>query len=129
MSGLTFLSPMLLSGLLLAVVPVLIHLFFRQQYRRVEWAPMQYLKLSIKKTRRRFRLEQLLLLAMRIGAVMLLFLAVARPALLPQGLGAWVSEGRASRIFLVDDSLSMGHVSGGKTAFERAKDLFRSLLD
>ncbi len=68
METLTFLNSPLLWGLLLASIPLLIHLLFRRQYRRVDWAPMRYLKLSIQRNRRRIRLEQILLLLLRTRA-------------------------------------------------------------
>ena len=55
MNTLTFLNSPLLWGLSLASIPVIIHLLYRRQYRRVDWAPMHYLKLSIQRNRRRIR--------------------------------------------------------------------------
>ncbi len=37
----TFLSPLLIWGTLLGVIPIIIHLLNRRRFRRVEWAPMQ----------------------------------------------------------------------------------------
>jgi Aerotolerance regulator N-terminal len=124
MDSLTFLNPMLLWGLALASIPLIIHLLFRRKFRRVEWAPMKYLKLSIQRNRQRIRLEQLLLLLLRTFAILLLFFLVARPLLHASGLGSWLSgRSRASRILLVDDSLSMGYLDQGHSALERAQDL------
>src|SRR5262249_34193621 len=109
MTALTFLSPVLLYGMAFAAVPIIIHLLYRRRFRRVDWAPMRYLKLSLKRNRRRIRLEQLVLLALRVLAVLLLFLVVARPVLRAQGLGAWLTgRSRTSYILLLDNSLSMG---------------------
>ena len=58
----TFLSPLLIWGTLLGVIPIIIHLLNRRRFRRVEWAPMRYLKLTIQRNRRRIQIEQLLLL-------------------------------------------------------------------
>ena len=102
MDSLSFLNPTLLWGLALASIPLIIHLLFRRKFRRVDWAPMRYLKLSIQRNRRRIRLEQLLLLLLRTLAIMLLFFLVARPLLHASGLGSWLSgRSRASQI-LVD---------------------------
>src|SRR5271156_4749949 len=103
MDSLSFLNPMLLWGLVLASIPLIIHLLFRRKFRRVDWAPMRYLKLSMQ----RIRLEQLLLLLLRTLAILLLFFLVARPLLHASGLGSWLSgRSRASQILVVDDSLS-----------------------
>ena len=63
----SFLNSAALWGLALASIPIIIHLLFRRRFRRIDWAPMHYLKLSIQRNRRRIRLEQLLLLLLRTG--------------------------------------------------------------
>ncbi len=109
----TFLSPLLIWGTLLGVIPIIIHLLNRRRFRRVEWAPMRYLKLTIRRNRRRIQIEQLLLLLLRIALPVLLFLLLARPLLNPTGLESWLGGGgRVSQVILVDDSLSMGYAVG-----------------
>lgn len=130
MNSLTFLNQPLLWGLALAAIPVLIHLLFRRRFRRVEWAPMHYLKLSIQRNRRRVRLEQLLLLLLRTLLILLLFFMVARPVMHAAGLGKWLGgRSRTSQVLIIDDSLSMAYRDGGRSAFDRAKELAVSLLD
>ncbi len=129
MNTLTFLNQPLLWGLALAGIPLLIHLLYRRQYRRVEWAPMRYLKLSIQRNRRRIRLEQILLLLVRTCLVLLLFLIVARPVMHAAGLShLWGGDVRANRIVLLDDSLSMGYAVQGKPALARAQSVLADLL-
>ena len=98
MNTITFLSQPLLWGLLLASVPIIIHLLFRRRFRRIDWAPMKYLKLSIRRNRRRIRIEQLLLLLLRTALVLLLFFLVARPVMHAESLGRWLgSRGRMNQ--------------------------------
>ena len=118
----SFLSPLLLPALLLASVPIIIHLLNRRRFQLVEWAPMKYLKLTLRTNRRRLRLEQWILLALRTLAIAFLILAVARPVLSSSGVGAWLtSRSRTARVIVIDDSLSMGYRDGGLSAFDRAK--------
>src|SRR5688500_3229802 len=126
-----FLSPILLSFLALASVPVIIHLLNRRRFQLVEWAPMKYLKLTIKTNRRRLRIEQLLLLALRTLMIVFLILAVARPVLSQAGgLGGWLGSGggRVSRLVVIDDSLSMGYQVNRRPAFEAAKEVAAELV-
>src|SRR5580698_372837 len=110
MQSLTFLNAPLLWGLALASIPLIIHLLFRRRFRRIDWAPMHYLKLSVQRNRRRVRLEQLLLLLVRTAALLLLFTLLARPVLHASGLGSWLSgRSRSGQILVIDDSLSMGY--------------------
>ncbi|MGD9723346.1 MAG: BatA domain-containing protein [Pirellulales bacterium] len=129
MSTLSFLSQPLLWGLALASIPLIIHLLYRRQYRRIDWAPMRYLKLSIQRNRRRVRIEQLLLLLLRTVIVLVLFLAVARPMMHAAGLSRlWGGGSRTSRIVLLDDSLSMGYAEEGKAALARGQELVADLF-
>lgn len=124
-----FLAMPLLGGVLLASVPIIIHLLNRRRYKLVEWAPMKYLKLTLQTNRRRMRIEQLLLLAVRILVVTMLFLALARPALSSSGLGNWLaSRARTSRVLVIDDSMSMGYQSSGKSAFDSAKEAATEII-
>lgn len=125
----TFLTPLLLWGTLLGAVPLIIHLLNRRRFRRVEWAPMRLLKLTVRRNRRRLQIEQWLLLLLRIALPILLFLMLARPILDPTGLEGWAGPGsRTSRIVLVDDSLSMGYVGEGPPAFQQAREVAATLL-
>ncbi|MEZ6145625.1 MAG: BatA domain-containing protein [Planctomycetaceae bacterium] len=104
------------------VRPIIIHLLNRRRFLRVNWAPMKYLKLTLKTNRRRLRLEQWLLLAVRTLAVAMLFLAVARPISSGANLAGFLKvQGRASRVIVIDDSLSMSSQTDGRSAFEQAQ--------
>ncbi len=123
------LSPLLIWGMLLGIIPIIIHLLNRRRFRRVEWAPMRHLKMTIRRNRRRIQIEQLLLLLLRIALPVLLFLFLARPILNPTGLESWiVGGGRSSQIVLIDDSLSMGYAPAGPPAFHRAREVAGSVL-
>ena len=87
-----FLSSFMLPGLLLASVPLIIHLLNRRRFQLVEWAPMKYLKLTVKNNRRRLRIEQLILLLLRTLLIILSILTVARPALSKAGIGLLAFE-------------------------------------
>ncbi len=124
-----FLSPLLIWGALLGVIPLIIHLLNRRRFRRVEWAPMRYLKLTIRRNRRRIQVEQLLLLLVRIALPVLLFFFLARPVLHPTGLERWAfGGGRASQVVVIDDSLSMGYATAGPSAFRRACEVAGAIL-
>jgi hypothetical protein len=124
-----FLSPFLIWGMVLGAIPLIIHLLNRRRFRRVEWAPMHYLKLTIQRNRRRIQLEQLLLLLLRIALPMLMFFFLARPVLDPTGLERWLGGGgRTSQVVLIDDSLSMGCKAGDSSGFARAQQAAAVLL-
>ena len=119
-----FLVPSLVGFLAFAGIPILIHLLNRRRFQRIDWAPMKYLKLTIKTNRRRLRIEQLILLAVRTLVIIVLICAIARPILSSTGLGAWLGgRSRTSRVLVIDDSLSMGYQVDRRAAIEAAKNV------
>ena len=125
----SFLSPLLFWGALLASIPIIIHLLNRRKFKRVDWAPMRYLKLTVQRNRRRVQVEQLLLLLLRVAAILVLFFSLARPVVNPTGLEGWLGVGgRSSEVVVVDDSLSMGYGSSEAPAFRQAKEVATSLV-
>ena len=74
-----FFNPALLWFALGGAIPIIIHLLHRQKFRRVRWAAMEFLLAALKKTQRWMRLENLILLLVRILIMIALALAVARP--------------------------------------------------
>ncbi|NLS94006.1 MAG: VWA domain-containing protein [Planctomycetaceae bacterium] len=116
----TFTHPALLWGLLIAGVPVLIHLINMFRHRRVAWAAMEFLLVSQRRNRTWVLLKQLLLLLMRMVAVAAVVLMLAQPRL-PTQWGRYLDSRRVHHIILLDDSYSMTDRHGGVSAFERAK--------
>ena len=125
-----FLAPLLLFGAVFAAAPIIIHLLNRRQFKLVEWAPMEYLKLTLRTNRRRLQLEQWILMAIRTLLILILIFAVARPFLSGSSAAAWLSlGGRTSRVIVIDDSLSMGLLAGGQSTFERSAEQAAALIE
>ena len=126
-----FVTPALAwAGAGAVAAPILIHLLARRRFKRIRWAAMDFLIDAERRNRRRIRMEEWILLALRCLAVALLGLMVARPFMTPSGLAsAWGGARRTERIFVLDDSFSMGYQSPGATPFERAKSAVRRLID
>ena len=118
--------PWMAAGTAMGSAPVIIHLLNRQRYKRITWAAMHWLLASFKKSARRLKIEELILLLVRILILVLLALALARPHL-KQGGGLLGGRSHVHRIILLDTSFSMDYSHGGKTSFERAKEIARHL--
>ncbi len=118
-----FVWPSLFIGGAIAVIaPILIHLLARRRFKRIRWAAIEFLLQAEKRNRRRVRLEELILLLLRCLAVLLIAALIARPFIRPEGLAALLGGAdRTERIFLLDDSMSMGYQSEGGTSFERSQ--------
>ncbi len=111
----SFLAPSLLFGLGLATLPVIIHLLNRRRFKHIRWAAMEFLLEAVTAKARRLRLQELLLMALRVLAVALFGLALARPVL----SGGAPSGGDA--ILLLDRSASMRYTQGAGSLFDFAK--------
>jgi hypothetical protein len=113
-----------------ASIPIIIHLLNRKRYRVVPWAAMRFLLAAQKRTTRKLRIEQWLLLAIRTLLIVLLILAMVSvlswmepvwAKLFPSGVSANVARlGRTHRVIVIDGSYSMGRRHPDGTSFERA---------
>jgi len=117
---LDFVHPGFLWALPAVAVPIVIHLLNRRRYRRVQWAAMMHLLRAERRSRRRVRWENVLLLVLRCAAVLLLVLLFAQPVLSRPLPGMAGGKG-ATAVFLLDDSASMAQTHDGASAFEHAQ--------
>lgn len=103
-------------------VPIAIHLLSRRRFRRVPWAAMELLERAFKKTRKRLRMENLLLLLLRILAVLLIALALADPRLERGPLFGGGPESKVA-VLVLDTSFSMdARDASDRAAFDKAKE-------
>ena len=115
---------MLLWGLA-GAIPVAIHLWNRRQQEVVSWAAMEFLLTAVRRHARRIRMEQWLLLALRVSILLVLAAALADPllSLLPQAPVPIESRGRTHKLLVLDGSFSMACWSGELSNLERAQEL------
>ena len=73
-----FLNAAMLVGLVGAALPVVIHLLNRRRGDVIDWGAMQFLEPG-RRSRRRIRLAEILLMAARMALLALVVLALARP--------------------------------------------------
>ena len=114
----SFLSPWYLLGLLGIGIPLAIHLIRRQEAERVVLPTVRFLQRAPKKLVHFQRLQQLLLLALRLAIVGLLAFAFARP-IFTGAFAQPVETMPQSLVILLDTSMSMQHedrFEQGKTA-------------
>jgi hypothetical protein len=110
-----FLSPLFLLGAAAAAIPILLHLLKRHPEARVRFSAVKLLQqVPVEHVRRR-HLRELLLLALRIAALILLAVAFARPFV----ASADPAGGPGVTVVALDTSLSMA----APGQFERAREL------
>ncbi|MEX0585063.1 MAG: BatA domain-containing protein, partial [Pirellulales bacterium] len=121
-------SPLMLLWGLAAAAPIVIHLLSRRRYREAQWAAMEYLLAAVRKQSRRLRVEQWLLLAVRMLVLLIVAVALAEPYS-DQRVPVAPHEERVHRLIVLDASYSMGARSGVSTRFDIAKEKLARYLD
>ncbi len=119
------------GGAAAASVPVVIHLLNRRRFKVVDWAAMRFLLESVRRNRRRVRIEELILLALRCLAIFLLAMAVGRliGCAGAQAVPVLAQRGQTDHVFVLDDSVSMGQKLGDTTAFDLAAGELAEIID
>jgi hypothetical protein len=117
---LSFLSPLFLAGAAAAAVPIVLHLLKREPEARVKFAAVRLIKQAPVEHTDRRRLRELLLLALRVTALVLLAIAFARPFVASGA--AVVSTGIT--VVALDTSYSLA--APGR--FDRAKQLAKQAI-
>jgi hypothetical protein len=120
----SFGAPLYLWGLLLASLPIIIHLLNRRRLPRLSFSSLRFLA-GVRRDRMRWlRLRELLLLLARTLLIALLFLGLARPYSASRPIP---TRRQASLAILIDDSYSLSY-GRDTTVFDRALKAARELF-
>ena len=123
----TFVHPWLLAGAAFVVVPIVLHLIMRRKPRHLEFPALRLVQLRHETNRRQLRLRHLLLVLLRIAAIAILALALARPSLKFSGvLGS--QEAPVAAVLVFDTAPRMQYRLANRTRLEEAQELGRWLL-
>mgnify|MGYP000331552954 CR=1 FL=1 len=123
----TFVNASLLAGTALVVLPIVLHLVMRRKPRLIEFPALRFVHKRHQSNRRRLRLQHLLLLALRVGAIALLALALARPSIRLSGaLGS--QEAPVAAVLAFDTSMRMQYRHQNRTRLEAAQEIGLWLL-
>lgn len=114
-----------------AIVPLVLHLWNRRQHQTAPWAAMEFLLAAVQEQAKRMRLEQLLLLLLRMSIPIVLALSLADPVwqMLPSIGSSLGSRVPHHHLFVVDTSYSMGYRVADRTRLEHAQQLVRDIIE
>lgn len=115
----SFLFPAFLAGALAVAIPIILHFVRRQSARPLAFSDLRFLRRAQTAAVRRRRLQEWLLLALRVAALLLLAAAFARPYIDATGLA-----GRPVTVVALDRSFSMSYPG----MFERARTAAREAV-
>jgi hypothetical protein len=117
----------LLGGMILAGLPILVHLIMRQKPKTLPFPAFRFLKQRHLINRRKLRLQHLLLLLLRMLLIALLCMALVEPSISLHGLG-FSSTQPIDAVLIVDTSPSMEYSVSKKSRLDEAKERARELL-
>lgn len=126
----SFLHPAIaLSGVAAMALPILIHLLFRRRRVSIEWAAMELLREAVRRTNRRLKFEQWLVLVLRCLALLAAGLALAVPVL-EQSLAGSLSGSAPRRlvVVVVDNGPTSALRRGEEPELARMLDEVRTML-
>ncbi len=121
MFGISFLSPLFLIGALAAAVPILLHLLHRKTEVVIDFPSVRLLTRAPVQQQRRRRLRELILLALRVAALILLAVSFARPYV----AGAVAPLSAPVTVVALDTSMSLsapGQFAKARQAASQAVD-------
>ncbi|MFO0898830.1 MAG: BatA domain-containing protein [Pirellulales bacterium] len=117
----------MLGWLAAAAAPIIIHLWNRRHYREQPWAATRFLLQALKTQSRRLRIEQWLLLALRVAAIAAVMFAAAQPfATAPDRR---TTADPVHRIYVLDRSFSMAYRPAAETLFDHARQRVRAAVE
>lgn len=123
-----FLAPFMLVGLAALAVPIAIHLIGRRRAKIVKFAALDFLLATKRRTARRLRLRERLLLIVRVVACAAVALALAKPFTSCERKGPQVTRGPQAAVLVIDDSFAAGYLIDGKPWLARATSEARRIL-
>ena len=117
-----FLTPLILLGLLAALIPIAIHLIRREKPPKLMFSTIRFLKKTSKKLILFQHLQQIFLLLLRSAVIILLVMAFARP-LINQSVARLLDADPQSAVIMLDLSMSMQYQDTFAQAKQEALDL------
>jgi hypothetical protein len=123
----TFTAPLFLLATIAAAIPVVLHMINRRKAKQLPFSTLRFLRVSAQKTRRRKRIHDVLLMAIRAALLTLIAVALARPAI--TSLGSLWGGSHSAVVIVLDNSASMGLVDKDNTRFDTATAAAAQILD
>ncbi len=121
-------APQLLWGALAALIPLLIHLVQRRRARVHHFAATAFLLGTRRRVARRYRLRELMLLALRMLLLAALAVAFAKPWVRSEEVAILGNVTPSSVVIVIDPSASMTETRDGRSLLELAVEQARGLV-
>lgn len=125
----SFLNPILLFGILGAIIPIIIHLINKKKAVSHRFAAIDFILQTNKRISVKFKLRQLILLILRAFLLAFLAMALARPFVKNFIGGAPQKDVPTSNVIILDDSYSMQYSDNHESFFMSAKTAAKEIVN
>src|SRR4051794_39021809 len=125
--GSVFINAGLAAGVALAAIPVILHLFMKQTPKHIVFPALRLIRERQKRSRKKLRVKNWLLLLARMALLALMALALARPRF-DAKVKANAQEVETAVALVFDTSLSMGYTERDQSRLDEAKARADDLL-
>lgn len=119
-----FLAPLFLFGMALALIPFIIHILNKSKYKVEKWGAMMFLQKAVKIRARSIKLQQIILMLLRMAVLILLAIALARPII--KGQFAGEDNQPVCTVLIIDHSYSMQKKQD--TNFNKSKEIAKKYI-
>ncbi|MCE5277239.1 MAG: BatA domain-containing protein [Planctomycetaceae bacterium] len=127
LASLTFMFGSLLWASAAVAAPVIIHLIMRTKPRELDFPALRFVRKTQQATLSKLKLKHLILLLMRMAALALIIMLLARCV-----IAAWTTAADASlpvaAVFVVDDSASMGYQFQDRSLLAQGRSLAQDVI-
>lgn len=126
-----FINPYFLFALIFASIPLVLHLITKKQIKILKFPSLIFIKESLQKESRKIRIKELLLLIIRTLIIIFIILSISKPVFYTDKKEqlAKVSDKEKSIVIILDNSYSMGIISGGEDLFKKSKRIALRILN
>ncbi|MBI5677655.1 MAG: VWA domain-containing protein [Planctomycetes bacterium] len=125
----SFLNPLLLVGILGAIIPIIIHLINKKKAISHRFAAIDFILQTNKRISVKFKLRQLILLILRASLLAFLAMALARPFIKNFIGGTPQKDVPTSSVIILDDSYSMQYSDNHESFFILAKTAAKEIVN
>lgn len=112
-----------------ALLPLVIHLFFRRNPPPVQFGDVRFIRLAWERVQSRLLLRHYLLLIVRTLIILLVVLFFSRPVRNSGPAQGGPRSAQPSVVFLIDTSYSMGYVEAGRSRFDQMRAACRRMIE
>lgn len=123
----SLLAPWLLLGGLLSGVPLLLHMLNKSKFKVEPWGAMMFLQSAVRAKAQRIKVQQWLLLLLRVLFFVFLSIALSRPIIQKSEVGS--SDQPISHVVILDGSYSMQRNGENGMLFEKARQRCLEVVD